>query len=70
VDNFNPHSLAHRAARCVTTANSGDAVILVITEEQRAEAQRLVGSAPVIVATGAEARQFLAFVSAGRRRKR
>ncbi len=56
---MNPFDLQHRAARCVSWANDGNATILVVTDETRAEAQGLVGDAPVIVATGAEALQFL-----------
>ena len=51
--------LSHRAARCVSYANDGNACILVVTDADRAEAQALVGDAPVIVATGGEAREFL-----------
>ncbi len=56
---MNFYSLPNRAARCRRTADQGDAVILLITEDQRAEATRLVGQSPVIVATGPEVRQFL-----------
>jgi hypothetical protein len=53
------YDLQHRAARCVREALDGRAVILKVTEEERAEAQRLVGDAPVIIATGAESMAFL-----------
>jgi hypothetical protein len=55
--------LAARAKRCVTTALSGDAVVLVISEDERAEAVRLVGTAPVIVANRDECRDFLIFMT-------
>jgi hypothetical protein len=57
---MDPHDLPHRAAECVRDALDGKAVILKIhSEDERAEAQRLVGTAPVIIATGAEALAFL-----------
>jgi hypothetical protein len=54
-------NLAQRAARCVATANAGDAVVLVIGDDQRDEAARLVGDAPVVIANRDECRQFLIF---------
>jgi hypothetical protein len=55
------HSLAARAARCVSDATAGIASVLIITEAERGEAERLVGAhcasvndkdplAPVVVA--------------------
>jgi hypothetical protein len=55
------HSLAARAARAVSDAAAGVACVLIIAEEERAEAERLVGAhcatvndkdplAPVVVA--------------------
>jgi hypothetical protein len=55
------HSLAARAARAVSEAGAGVASILIVAEEERAEAERLVGAhcasvrdkdplAPVVVA--------------------
>jgi hypothetical protein len=57
--------LAARAKRCVATALAGDPVILVIGEDERAEAVRLVGNAPVIVANREETRRFLIFMAKG-----
>ncbi len=59
---MNLYSLPNRAARCRRTADQGDAVILLVTEGDREEAQRLCGASPVIVATGPEVRQFLIHV--------
>lgn len=68
-----PFDLPHRAARCVRHARDGNAVILVITDGQREEAERLIGAAPVIVANSAECLRFLrSWMSAafgGRRRR-
>jgi hypothetical protein len=84
-----PHSLAARAARAISDAAAGIASILIVTEAERAEAERLVGghcasihdkdplapvvvngrlAQPVIVASGAEAGQFISHVRAIRRR--
>jgi hypothetical protein len=50
----------HRAARCAEYANDGNATILMVSsEEERAEAQGLVGQSPVIIASGSEALAFL-----------
>jgi hypothetical protein len=57
--------LAARAKRCAATALAGDPVILVIGEDERDEATRLVGNAPVIVANRQECRDFLIFMSKG-----
>ena len=51
--------LYHRAARCAAWANDGNAVVLFITAKERELAQHLVGSSPVIVATGKETIEFL-----------
>ena len=66
---MNLYSLPNRVARCVQNANQGDATVLMITESEREAAQRLVGSAPVIVATGPEIRQFLIHLESENRRK-
>jgi hypothetical protein len=58
-------NLAARASRCMATALNGDAVILVVSEDEKAEATRLIGSAPVIVANRDECRQFLVFMQKG-----
>jgi hypothetical protein len=55
-------SLTDRAERCRRRAESGDAVILICAASEVAEAQRVVGSADVIVATSAEATAFLAYM--------
>jgi hypothetical protein len=63
------HSQAARAARAVSDAAAGIASVLIVSEEERAEAERLVGAhrasvndkdplAPVVVATGVEAGEF------------
>jgi hypothetical protein len=67
---MNQFDLPHRAARCVATANAGDAVILMITEEQREEATRLVGDVPVITANREQTKQFLMFYAQPLKRKR
>ena len=75
-----PHSLAARAARSVSEALAGIASVLIVSEAERAEAERLVGAhrtsardkdplapvvvngrlaQPVIVASGAEADEYL-----------
>lgn len=51
--------LPHRAARCVEYASYGNAVILKVVEKEREEAKKLIGEAPVIVATGKETIEFL-----------
>ena len=53
------HSLRKRILRSVSEADMGQAVICRIQPEERAEALRLVGASPVIVATGDEALAFL-----------
>jgi hypothetical protein len=67
---MNQLTLSQRARRCVATANAGDPVILIITEEQREEATRLVGDAPVIVANREQTKQFLAVYMQPQRRRR
>jgi hypothetical protein len=51
--------LEHRAARCAAWARAGNPVALVINESERAEAVRLIGDAPVIVARGDEIMMFI-----------
>jgi hypothetical protein len=54
-------NLAQRAARCVERANAGDPVVLMIGDDQRDEAARLVGNAPVVIANREQTRRFLIF---------
>jgi hypothetical protein len=54
------HSLRNRIAKSVIEADAGHAVIVKISEDERAEAKRLVGNSPVIIGTAAECTGFLA----------
>jgi hypothetical protein len=62
-------NLTARAKRCVATAMAGDAVVLVIGEDERDEAVALVGDAPVIVANRDECRKFLVFMTKSLRKE-
>jgi hypothetical protein len=62
-------NLQQRAARCRERAERGDATILIVTNAERDEAVRLVGEAPCIVATPAEAQQFLTYLQKPARRR-
>jgi hypothetical protein len=52
-------SLRNRCARSVREANAGMATMLRIEESERAEAVRLIGAAPCIIATHDQAMSFL-----------
>jgi uncharacterized protein (DUF1778 family) len=54
-------SLEARAARCIEHASgpNGQPVMLVVTEAELPKARKLVGDAPCIVATPADAQRFL-----------
>jgi hypothetical protein len=55
-----PLNFEQRCARAAAYANAGNPTALIIAnEDERLEAQRLVGNAPVIVATGPQLMDFL-----------
>jgi hypothetical protein len=57
------HSLEARTARATARARAGDATVLIIhSEEERAEATRLADGAPLIICSGPECRRFLEFL--------
>ena len=53
------YSLEARCKRSKERADQGDITILIVGESEKAVAKQLIGSSPVIVATGPEALQFL-----------
>lgn len=54
-----PHALASRAEGCVRDTEQGMACLLKVESDELEEARRLIGEAPVIVATHEEAMRFL-----------
>jgi hypothetical protein len=60
--------LAARVRRCIAHVSTGDAAMLVVAKSEIERAKAMVGDQPVIVATAAEARQFLTFLQTKRRK--